>query len=175
MRNKNPASKATRHKPTPTARAVAEGGGFLIVVELGAEWPSVPAEASARRVVSQVDGESPEAFAERIVTGFEALFGRGIPLSTLALACNERTDEVVENARRKLASLALGATAKHKSGRVFLTASSRSSGRLRHALSGLARGLFDEWRTAGLEVTVDFGEEQSERGRAPFLFTARVA
>ncbi len=66
--------------------------------------------------------------------------------------------------------------AKNKSGRVYLAGSPRSGGRLRHSLAALARGLHDEWRTAGLEVSVDLGEDrQSSAEAAPFVFTARVA
>jgi len=160
--------------PTPPDVAV---GGLLVVVELGSEWPSLAAaEASARRVVAQQDGETPAAFAERLANGLDGLFGRGVRLQTVVLACNERVDEAAEAARRKVSSLALGSMAKHQSGGVYLTASSRSGGRLRHALSALAQGLFDEWRTAGLQVSVDFGEEtRAEQRATPFAFTARVA
>ena len=160
----------------PTPREVA-GGGLLVVVELGSEWPSLAAaEASARRVVAQQDGETPAAFAERLANGLDGLFGRGVTLQTVVLACNERVDEAAEAARRKVSSLALGSMAKHQSGGVYLTASSRSGGRLRHALSALAQGLFDEWRTAGLQVSVDFAEGNSAEQRStPFAFTARVA
>lgn len=157
----------------------ADQSGFLVVVELGGEWPSLMGagcEAAARRVVVQLEGETPGAFAERLANSLDGLFGRGVQLQTVALACNERLDPAAEAARRKLLGLALGSMAKHKSGRAFLAASPRSGGRLRHALSALAQGLFDEWRTAGLEVSVDFGQESRAGGETtPLAFTARVA
>jgi hypothetical protein len=104
----------------------------------------------------------------------DGVFGRSVRLETLVLACNERLDEAADAARRKFLGIALGGMAKHKSGHAYLAASARSSGRLRHGLAALAFGLFEEWRTAGLEVSVDFGEE-SRVPAAPFLFTARVA
>jgi hypothetical protein len=153
------------------------GSGLLVVVELGGEWPGLmQADASARRVVTQHEGETPAAFAERIAASLDGLFGRGIKLSTVALACNERVDMAADGARRKLGSVALGAMAKHKAGRLYYTASARSSGRLHHALSALARSLFDEWRTAGLEVSVDLGDERhasTSETMAPL--SARVA
>jgi hypothetical protein len=153
------------------------GSGLLVIVELGGEWPGLmQADASARRVVTQHEGEAPQAFAERVAASLDSLFGRGIKLCTVALACNERLDDTADAARRKMGSLGLGSMAKHKAGRFYFTASPRSSGRLRHALSGLARGLFDEWRTAGLEVSVEFGDENrsSPIASAPVV-SARVA
>lgn len=153
------------------------GRGLLVAVELGASWPELePADTNAiRRVLSQRDGEAPAAFAERVGAGLDSLFGRGVSLASVTLACNERTDGAAEDARRKLASLALGSMAKSQTGRVYLTAPARSSGRVRSALSSLARGLHDEWRTAGLEVTVDFGERAAAAPAPVFAFTARVA
>lgn len=134
--------------------------GLLVIVELGGEWPGLmKADASARRVMTQLEGEAPTAFAERVAASLDSLFGRGIQLSTVALACNERLDDSADAARRKIGSLVLGSMAKHKAGRFSFTASPRSSGRLRHALANLSRGLFDEWRTAGLEISVEFGDE----------------
>jgi hypothetical protein len=172
-----------RKKVSPPREASTPTTALLVIVELGGEWPQLAlvqpaAAASSRRVVAQVDGETPAAFAERVANSLDSLFDRGIKLDTVLLASNERLDEAAATARRRIASLALGrmAIAKHMSGRVYLTAAPRSSGRLRHALSSLAHGLFDEWRTAGLEVSVDFGDERAEAPEAaPFAFTSRVA
>jgi hypothetical protein len=171
-----------RKKASPPREASAPPTGLLVIVELGGEWPQLADRhaAGARRVLAQVEGETPAAFADRVANGLDGLFERGIRLNSVALASNERLDEAAETARRKIARLALGrmAIAKHMSGRVFLTASPRSSGRLRHALSSLAYDLLEEWRTAGLEVSVDFeSREDSGSGprSTPFAFTARVA
>jgi hypothetical protein len=153
------------------------GSGLLIVVELGGAWPSwALSDASERRVLSQIEGETPSLFAERVASSLDGLFGKGIRLTTVALACNERVDDAADAARRKLAGLALGAMAKHKAGKVYLTAAHHSGGRLRHSLSSLAQGLHQEWSTAGLEASVEFGEElRSAPTAAPLTFTARVA
>jgi hypothetical protein len=147
-------------------------------MELGAAWPSLSLESDARRVLAQLDGETPRAFAERVASELDGLFGKGVALGQAILACNERCDEAADGARRKLGGLCLGSMAKHPRGKVVLSASPRCSGRLRQSLASLARGLFDEWRTAGLETSVDFGEAAAQRAdvaEAPFLFTARVA
>lgn len=179
-RSSAPAVSARADAASRASASALGEGGLLVVVELGGEWPSQAALATAtpalRRVLAQAEGETPAAFAERVASGFDSLFGRGAQLETVVVACNERADDAAEAARRKTLSLALGSMAKNKAGRGYLAASARSGGRLRHALSALAQGLFDEWRTAGLEVSVDFGEDRRpSSGAAPFAFTARVA
>lgn len=160
-------------------RKKVTGSGLLVVVELGGEWPGV-ARASdgsdlVRRVLSQAEGETPAQFTERVTSALDTLFGRGVKLSTVSLACNERLDDAADGARRMLCSAALGAMAKHKSGRFYLTAAARSSGRLRHALSSLTQGLSDEWESAGLEVSVEFGAESQSSVNASPAPAARVA
>ncbi len=152
-----------------------DGTGLLVALELGGEWPGLmSAETAARRVLMQNEGESPGAFAERVASGLDSLFGRGVKLATVAVACNERVDEAADEARRKLGGLALGFMAKNHAGRLCFTASARSGGRLRHSLSRLAQGLFDEWRTAGLEATVVLGNEP-ESSPHPLTKPARTA
>lgn len=172
-----------RKKAARLPRSVAQdaenqaASGVLVLMELGAEWPGITLGDSApRRVLTQLDGETPAQFAVRAAGQLESLFGRGIPLGKLVLACNERIDAQAETARRKISGLALGAMAKQKTGKVCLTASERSSARLRQALTTLSQGLFDEWRTAGLEVKVVVGLEQAPAKQPQvFAFTARVA
>jgi hypothetical protein len=184
MRKRSPTSSdrgqrsaSSQQSRTQASQPSVAGSALLVVMELGAEWPGLmQADASARRVLVQVDGETPVAFAERISASLDSLFGKGVRLETVALACNERIDEAADSARRKLGSLTLGTMALHKAGRLSFTAPPRSSGRLRHSLSALSRALFDEWRTAGLDVTVEFGEEtRSSEVASPAPRTARVA
>jgi hypothetical protein len=165
-----------RKRSISPERSTLEASGLLVIVELGGEWPGLMrADASARRVITQHEGETPAAFADRVAAGLDNLFGRGIKLATVALACNERVDGAADTARRKLGSGVLGIMAKHKQGRFYFTASPHSSGRLRHALSAQARALFDEWRTAGLEVSVEFGDERGSSSTASGPLSARVA
>lgn len=176
MRKK--AARSPRTPPTLAHEAeIPAASGLLILVELGAEWPEIAIDQPApRRVLSQLDGETPAQFATRIGGLLEGLFGRGVALGTVALACNERLDAAAETARRKICGLALGAMAKQKNGKVCLTASERSSARLRQGLTTLSQGLFDEWRTAGLEVRVAVGPERAPAQQPQvFAYTARVA
>jgi hypothetical protein len=180
MRKKTSRSRESVKSPSPlTAPAEAANGprGVVVAVELGAEYPSLlPEGGGPRRVLTQLEGESPAAFAQRITSSLDGAFGRGVALGQLSLACNERLDDAAQLARRSLAGAALGSMAKEHAGKVCLSASARSSARLRQGLTTLARGLFDEWRTAGLEATVDFGTEAPVSGAASALsHTARVA
>jgi hypothetical protein len=134
--------------------------GMLILVELGAEWPEMSElRASGRRVLSQGEGESPAAFAARVSAQLESLFGRGITLNTTVLACNERLDEAAQRARRELVRGVLGSMAVRRGSHLYLSASERSSGRLRAGLSSLATDLAMEWAGSGLETSVRFGAD----------------
>ncbi len=178
MRKKAPRSTRRETAPEPQSLGHAAGAsGVVIVVELGAAWPGlVTHEAGPRRVVAQLEGESPAQFAARAVSLVDGLFGRGVSLGTAILSCNERLDGAAEEARRKLAGLLLGCMAKQKTGKLHLCAAERSGARLRHELTCLSRGLHEEWRTAGLEATVCFGDARAAAEKAQaFTFTARVA
>jgi hypothetical protein len=157
-------------------RKKMNSSGLLVVVELGGEWPGLMrADVASRRVLSQSEGESPGQFAERVASSLDGLFGPGVKLTTVALACNERVDAAADSARRKLCSLSLGAMTGRRGSRLYLTASARSSGRLHHTLSSLAQDLAAEWRSAGLEVSVEFGEESRSSVNAAPAPSARVA
>ena len=150
--------------------------GLLVVMELGAEWPGLmQVDATARRVLTQEEDETPAAFAERETGSLDSLFARGIKLTTVALGCNERLDESATLARRRLCGLTLGAMASAKHGKLYLAASARGSGRLHHALSGVAQDLAAEWSSAGLEVSVEFGAESRSSITAAPAPSARVA
>ena len=135
----------------------------LIVVELGAEWPSLPEvrdPASRRRVLAQAEGEGPSGFAIRVAEQLDGLFTRGASMTTAVVACNERLDDVAQRARADVARTAMGAMAKPRMGCLFLSASDRSSGRLRHALSSLATELGAEWQRAAVVAKVRFGDAE---------------
>jgi hypothetical protein len=140
-------------------------GGVLIVVELGAEWPSLPESrepAAGRRVLAQEEGEGPAAFVARVAQQIDGLFARGVPLTTAVVACNERLDDTAQRARAELSRSAMGSMAKARSGSLLLAASDRSSGRLRHALSSLASELGSEWQRAQVAAKVRFGDAETE-------------
>lgn len=156
---------ARRHTPTTPVEApttpidVSAPSGFLIAIELGGEWPSLAMHGCERRVLAQHEGETPAAFADRVTKNLDALFGRGVELSRVALACNERIDAAADEARRTLLGLSLGAMAPRHAGQLLLTAAPRSSDRLRRYLTALAADSGAEWQSAGLEVSTDFGRE----------------
>ena len=140
----------------------AISSGLLIVVELGAEWPSTaPAElvATSRRVFAQEESEAPAAFATRVAEQLDALFARGISLGTAQLACNERLDAAAQSARAELARAIAGALARGTGGLLVLAASDRNEGRSRAALSALQRELAVEWQSAAIETKLRFGDE----------------
>ena len=151
---------------------------LLVAVELGGEWPAgfEAGKVGVRRVLTQEEGEPPIVFAERVSGEVENAVSRGVTFSLAAIACNERADEVAIDARRRLARSLLGSMAASKAshvgaaaptnyGTVYLTASARTSGRLRHALSTLASELGAEWATAGVETSVRFGDESRSAPR----------
>jgi len=149
--------------------------GVLVIVELGAEWPAWTgtgvelAARGGRRVLSQEEGESPEAFADRVAEHLGSLFARqswgrsaGRPRDVLleraVLACNERTDDRAMQARSKLGQTLLRALAERRSWQLLFTASGRT-GRVRHSLSELATTLSSVWTANGGGVGVRFGDE----------------
>jgi hypothetical protein len=136
--------------------------GVLVVVELGAEWPSWVSDiAGFRRVLTQEEGEAPEAFAARARRTERSLFPRSVAQKTLALLCNERTDAAAMTSRVAVAAHVLDG--RDGSGRALFAANASSSGRLRHALSSAVAELgqahegrvavrFDSDRDAGTPV-----------------------
>lgn len=114
--------------------------GVLVVVELGAEWPAWVSELSGfRRVLTQEEGEAPEAFAARARRTERSLFPRGVAKKTLALLCNERTDSAAMTSRAAIVGHLL--EGRGGAGQAFFAANARASGRVRSALSSLVTDL----------------------------------
>ena len=133
----------------------------LIVVELGAEWPSLPAELprSARRVLAQADAESPAAFSVRVAEQLNCLLARGAALGNAIIACNERSDEHAQGARGELARALAGALAHASGGNLQLSVSDRNEGRSRAVFSALQSELGREWQSAAVQISLRFGDE----------------
>jgi len=141
-------------------RKTQKRAGLLVAVELGAEWPDAALGGrfdAVRRVVAQMEGESPEAFAARLGALAGRLFTDRTELRDAVVACNERTDPAASSARRSIGSALLGRIG--PGGTFVLAAGPRAGGRLRHALSGLALSLATQ---ASANVTVHFGNEGEE-------------
>jgi hypothetical protein len=145
-------------KPTSSA-------GLLILLELGAEWPSaVQAELSsvpggARRVFAQEESELPAAFAARVGAQLDGLFARGASLGSAVIACNERLDDGARGARAELGRAAAGAMARGTGGRLLLTVADRNQGRSRTALVALESELRAEWQSAAVELALHFAND----------------
>ena len=102
----------------------------------------------------------PAICADRVIGRVESLVSRGIGVGIAVVACGERTDDSVLSARRSVVSSILSAVAATaRPGRLLLSASQRSSGSARRALSTLAADLNDEWESAGIQVSVRFGTQ----------------
>jgi hypothetical protein len=140
-------------------RRAKKRSGLLVAVEIGAEWPAraVAARGEAvRRVVSQSEGETPEAFAARLGALAGGLFASDVALRSAILACNERTDSAAQLARRAFGALVLERLG--PLGTLIYAAGERAGGRLRHGLAALAIDLAPE---ASANVTVHFDAEAS--------------
>jgi hypothetical protein len=137
--------------------------GLLIVLELGAEWPSaLLAELSAarplgaRRVFAQQESEPPAAFAARLSEQLDGLFARGTSLGATVVACSERLDQAARGARAELGRTVASVMARGAGGPLLLTACDRNEGRSRATLLALESELIAEWRSAAIETKLRF-------------------
>jgi hypothetical protein len=127
----------------------------LVIVELGASWPAavVTAEAGVCRVLAELEGEGPLAFAARVDDFAANAFPRGTLVTLALIACNQRADETAEAARRAMAGSLLGRLA--PSGALSFAAADDATDRFR-------RRLFD--------LVADLGRSPSADGRVRALF-----
>jgi hypothetical protein len=162
--------------------------GVLVIVELGAEWPAWTgtgvemARRGGRRVLSQEEGETPEAFTDRVTEHLGSLFANRVALERAVVACNERSDQGAMRARGKLGQALIGALANRRAWQLLFTASGRT-GKVRHSLadlaavlsSGVAGGVGHSARSAAaadLNISVRFGDEMPLVQQAPFAVGA---
>jgi hypothetical protein len=152
----------------------------LVLVELGAAWPAtvVPGDAPCR-VLAEVEGEGPLAFANRAEVFAASAFPRGTQVSTAVVACNLRADETAEAARRALVeSLLVRLT---PGGELRFTAADSASDRFRRRLLDLAASLGAGTREG--RIRASFGEDTartsgpttSQSAPVPSRSVARVA
>jgi hypothetical protein len=117
--------------------------GLLVIVELGAAWPGSLVEGSThakRRVLCELEGEGPSAFAARAIRAASTLMPRGVRLDHSVLAVNERADEAQMCARRELARALLYPRDRRRA-RLSIVATPTAGERLRGALLSLAQGV----------------------------------
>jgi hypothetical protein len=140
LQSKNLAPEAEApHDPDMPPKGAS---GTLVIVELGAVWPAWLVESTPQgscRVLAELEGEGPAAFADRVKSVSASLFPRGSELALIAVACNERTDEAAVAARREVA---LSLTARgSRTTRVAFAATEDAGVRLRNSLATLTASL----------------------------------
>jgi len=131
----------------------------IVVTEHGSEWPGWLTECSpcgsGSRVIVQEEGESLADLAQRVCDRCNAPSN---PRPARAvIACSERSDESAFAARRSIARALLSVLGHASGARLLLTASERSSGLSRRALSDFAAVLAAELDESGPLVSVRFG------------------
>ena len=135
--------------------------GLLIVVELGAEWPTSEIEAAhsvkARRVLAQDETESLSAFALRVSEQLSSSFPSGVALASVVVACSERIDPHAQGGRAELARIAAGALGRAGGGSLSFVACDRNNARSKPVFSTLLAEVTRQWQSAGVEVRLSFG------------------
>jgi hypothetical protein len=136
--------------------------GLLIVVELGAEWPTLELEAlrtaKARRVLAQDETESPAAFALRASEQLSSSFPSGVALANVVVACSERIDAHAQGGRAELARALASALGRAGGGSLSFAASDRNDARSKPVFSALLSEVTRQWQSAGVEVKLSFGQ-----------------
>jgi hypothetical protein len=143
----------------------------VVVVELGAPWPAAlvgrdagrPA-GSTCRVLSEVEGEGPLAFAARVEDFVAQAVPRGTEVALAVVACNQRADETAEVARRALCECLLARVT--KGGTLFFSAADATSERFRRRLLDLV-GDFTASGAPVARVQAYFAEEASRTTSGP--------
>jgi hypothetical protein len=137
----------------------------LVLVELGAAWPSVLlSEPGICRVLAEAEGEGPLAFAARAEDFAVNAFPRGTEVTQALVACNQRADETAEAARRALAECMLSRLAGQ--GTLVFAASDDASDRFRRRLFALVADFAKVGGGDG-RVRALFGEEGSRTASGP--------
>ncbi len=152
----------------------------LVLVELGAAWPAtlVPSDGPCR-VLAEVEGEGPLAFATRAEAFATSAFPRGTQVATALVACNLRADETAEAARRALVECLLVRLS--PAGDLCFTAAEAASERFRRRLLDLTGSLGAGAREGrirasfGQDTARTSGPTTSQSAPVPSRAVARVA
>ena len=139
----------------------------LVVVELGAAWPAALVGSDARaacRVLAEIEGEGPLAFAARLEDFVVRAFARGTELELAVVACNQRADETAGVARRAMSECLLARLS--KSGTLHFSAADAASERFRRRLQDLVAELARS-SSAAARVQTYFAEEASRTTSSP--------
>jgi len=149
---------------------------LLVIVELGAAWPGWLVAGSghtSRRVLSELEGEGPSAFAARVIAAAAGLMPRGVRLDLAVLAVNERADETQMRARRELAR-ALLYPRNRRGARLSVTATATPGDRLHFALFSLESSL-DAVKGSRERLSFYFGERAAAPVSSPMPEAATSA
>jgi hypothetical protein len=139
-------------------------GCELVVVELGASWPTtLVASRGGCRVVAEIEGEGPLGFAARVDDFVAGAFPRSVSVVRAVLACNLRADQTAEAARRAVAETLLSRLG--TSGQLTFCASHLAGDRFRRRLGDLVAELAGP-RGSG-RIQTYLGEEEAARGSGP--------
>jgi len=144
----------------------------LVIVELGAAWPAALVGRDAGtgcRVLAELEGEGPLAFATRVEDFAAQAFPRGMELELAVVACNQRADETAEVARRAMAECLLARTA--KAGSLCFSAADVVSDRFRRRLLDLV----SDFAGSGLPEHRIFAYFAEETSRTASLESAAPA
>jgi len=136
--------------------------GLLIVVELGAEWPTLEIEAArnakTRRVLAQDETESPAAFALRVSEQLGSSFPSGVVMASVVVACSERIDAHAQGSRADLARTLASALGRAGGGSLLFVAIDRNDARSKPVFSALLGDVIRQWQSTGVEVKLSFGQ-----------------
>jgi hypothetical protein len=139
----------------------------VVVVELGAPWPAALVgrhAGSTCRVLSEVEGEGPLAFAARVEDFIARAVPRGTELELAVVACNQRADETAEVARRALCECMLARL--QRGGGLLFSAADATSERFRRRLLDLVADFAGSGGSAA-RVQAYFAEEASRTASGP--------
>ncbi|HWP05438.1 MAG TPA: hypothetical protein VNN72_06835 [Polyangiaceae bacterium] len=139
-------------------------GSELVVVELGAAWPTtLVASRGGCRVVAEIEGEGPLGFAARVDDFIAGAFPRSAFVVRAVLACNLRADQTAEAARRAVAESLLSRLGAN--GVLTFCASQRAGDRFRRRLGDLVAELGGPAGSG--RVQAHLGDEEAARGSGP--------
>ena len=141
----------------------------LIVLEVGANWPSWLAEAEQDDSVVEVQPADEQIgdFATRVVQRVRSLAERGAGVHSALVMTNDQTDSEVIAARYQMCRALLRTMSEHGLGELILGADPGVGDDAQHQLFALAGALCDELYGTDLGVRVRFSHRRATSGTMP--------
>ena len=151
----------------------------VVVLELGASWPSWLAEyqrlAPDSVVIAQSSGEPGADFAQRIARKTDEIASRDAAIHAGLLVSNGKLDQPAVVARERICSLLLRVMLQKQRGELVLAADVTAGDDFRHELFSLAGTLCDELRGSPVSVRVRFDTLRPKSGVSGVMKTAAPA